>query len=57
MALPRCDTWPHAVKTPIRQSRVQVRVPAAEARSVSVANATVLEDDVQDGWRYLSVQL
>ena len=19
MALPRCDTWPHAVKTPIRQ--------------------------------------
>jgi len=25
MALPRCDTWPHAVKTPIRNaSRKQV---------------------------------
>ena len=21
MALPRCDTWPHAVKTPIRGKR------------------------------------
>ena len=21
MALPRCDTWPHAVKTPIRSKR------------------------------------
>ncbi len=24
MALPRCDTWPHAVKTPIRFQRKSV---------------------------------
>ena len=40
----------------LAQSRVQVRVPAADSRGMSVANATVLEDSMQGGWRYLTVQ-
>ena len=27
MALPRCDTWPHAVKTPIRTVRIRRDAP------------------------------
>ena len=41
----------------LAQGRVQLRVPAADMRGVSVANATVLEDNLQGGWRYLTVQL
>ena len=41
----------------LAQSRVQLRVPAADTRSVSVASATVLEDTPQGGWRHLTVQL
>ena len=41
----------------LAQGRVQLRVPASDSRGVSVANATVLEDSVQGGWRYLSIQL
>ena len=41
----------------LAQSSVQLRVPAADSRCVSVADATVLEDSVQGGWRYVSVQL
>ena len=41
----------------LAQSRVQLRVPAADSRRVSVAKATVLDDNVQGGWRYLAVQL
>ena len=40
----------------LAQNRVQVRVPAADSRGVSVANATVLEDSLHGGWRYLTVQ-
>jgi|TARA_R110000751_G_scaffold43188_4_gene99853 hypothetical protein len=34
MALPRCDTWPHAVKTPIRRKRraIQAEISAAQAQ-------------------------
>ena len=41
----------------LAQSRVQLRVPAADSRSISVASATVLEDSVRGGWRHLTVQL
>ena len=41
----------------LAQSRVQLRVPAADSRSVSVGSVTLLEDSVQNGWRHLTVQL
>ena len=41
----------------LAQSRVQLRVPAADTRSLSVGNVPVLEDSVQGDWRYLTVQL
>ena len=41
----------------LAQGQVQVRVPAADSRRVNVGSATVLEDIVQDDWRYLTLQL
>ena len=39
MALPRCDTWPHAVKTPIRRDYDDWARNAARVIAQSVENA------------------
>ena len=36
MALPRCDTWPHAVKTPIRVASIAMAVRVKISRLMTI---------------------
>ena len=36
MALPRCDTWPHAVKTPIRANMASEAGPGGKPSEPSI---------------------
>ena len=40
MALPRCDTWPHAVKTPIRRTAIDMNVSGMIGKTILSKDGT-----------------
>ena len=64
MALPRCDTWPHAVKTPIRsavrqllESRGFPSVAANGFKAPGVVVSYTTDPDIHNGKKFASVGL
>lgn len=52
MALPRCDTWPHAVKTPIRQRHAVCTLGELQttiAREGLASPSVIVVGDVMQG--------